>query len=589
VKRDQLIALTLALCHLGLSMNTEQALRDGPEKMGPPQRGLPPATQMETAPLLGVRRSCQAILRIEEDAVVNTFVTRYRSAITATLSGFDRLVFRGTLLPLMMDHAMEVFLHRAGVRLLDFKKYVVATSEQIKEASLRAASNAGRPIRYLQSAAIDKEALARELFAQQPIEQGVICAFRTVEPCMSFEYHRSAHACDRGLRLRPRKCLHIYQYFFHPLFGFMNARLQTWFPFNIQICLNGREWLARQFQRRGHTDFIRHDNCFTQLGDPALAQRLMDRQLAISWKPVLDAIARTLNPVHARIFKPWPLTYYWSAFQTEWATDLLFQSPQALARVYPTLVRHAMLHFHSPDVMRFLGRKGLAGQFHGELTSRVQRRHEGVRIKHWVHGNSIKMYDKAGRVLRVETTIAKTTHFKVLRPLEKVRRHPLAWQTLRKGIADLHRRAEVSQRANERYLDALATVDDSTPLHELLDHVARPVIYHGRRLRALRTGDPTDLALLNAITHGEFATAGFRNRDLRVLLYRSKCCASPTEVRRLSARVSRQLRLLRAHGVIKKVPRTHRYQLTPRGHLLTAALFAARNASLQKLVGSAAA
>ena len=520
---------------------------------------------------------------------MKSFVARYGSAITATLSGFDRLVFRGTLLPLMMDRGMHTFLHRAGVRLLDFKKYVAATSEHVKDASLRAAAEHSRPIRYLQSASTDKEALAHQLLAEHPIEQGLICAFRTVEPCMSFEYHRSADPCDRGLRLRPRKCLHIYQYFLHPVFGFLNARLQTWFPFNIQICLNGREWVARQFQRRRHTDFVRHDNCFTHLGDPALAQRLMDRQLAIAWKPALDAIARTLNPLHTRIFKPWPLTYYWSAFQTEWATDLLFESPQALASVYPRLVRHAMLHFHSPDVMRFLGRKGLAGQFHGELTSRVQRRHEGVRIKHWVHGNSIKMYDKAGRVLRVETTIAKTTHFKVLRPLEKVRRHPLAWQTLRKGIADLHRRAAVSQRANERYLDALASVEDSTPLHELLDHVARPVTYHGRRLRALRTGDPTDLALLTAITRGEFATAGFRNRDLRAILYPSKSGAIPADVRRVSARVSRQLRLLRAHGIIKKVPRTHRYQLTQRGHLLTAALFAARNASIQKLVGSAAA
>lgn len=531
---------------------------------------------------------CQATLRIEEDAVVNSFVARYRSGITATLSGFDRLVFRGTLLPLMMERAMHTFLHRAGVRLLDFKKYVVTTSERIKEASLRAAVEAGRPIRYLHSAAIDKEALARELLAEQPVEQGLICAFRTVEPCMSFEYYRSSNLQERGLRLRPRKCLHIYQYFLHPRFGFMQARLQTWFPFNIQICLNGREWLASQFKRRGYRAFARHDNCFTRLGNPALAQRLMDRQLTIGWKGALDAIAHRLNPLHPRIFKPWPMTYYWSAFQTEWATDLLFESPQALAALYPVLVRHAMLHFHSPDVMRFLGRKGLAGQFHGELTSRVQRRHEGVRIKHWVHGNSIKMYDKAGSVLRVETTIAQTHHFKVLRPLERVRRQPLAWQALRKGIADLHRRAEVSQRANERYLEALATIDETTPLHELLDQVARPVTSHGRRLRALRIGDPTDLALLQTLTRGEFATAGLRNRDLRGLLYPCTSTAA-AHTRRLSARVSRQLRLLRAHGVIKKVPRTHRYHLTRRGHLLTAALFAARNASIQQLVGAVAA
>jgi hypothetical protein len=382
---------------------------------------------------------------------VETFIARYRPAVTAVLNGFDRLVFRGTLLPLVMERGMHTLLARVGVRLLDFKHYALATSEAVKHAALKEAVTQERPIRYLQSAHTDKEALARRLLAEHPIDRGLICAFRTVEPCMSFEYHRSANPAERGLRLRPRKCLHIYKYYLHPVFGFLHARLQTWFPFNVQICLNGREWLASQLARQGRTDFARHANCFTALGDPALAQRLMDRQLTIAWKGALDRIARALNPLHRRIFRAWPLTYYWSAYQSEWATDLLFRDPQVLAPLYPALVRHAMLHFQSPDVMRFLGRKGVHGRFQGELTSSLKRRVEGVRVKHWVAGNSIKMYDKAGSVLRIETTIAKTAPFKVFRPLDpsRSRRRQLAWRPLRKGIADLHRRAQVSQRANE--------------------------------------------------------------------------------------------------------------------------------------------
>jgi hypothetical protein len=270
---------------------------------------------------------------------------------------------------------------------------------------------------------------------------------------MSFEYHRSPDPSERGLRLRPRKCLHIYKYYLHPVFGFLGTRLQTWFPFNVQIWLNGREWLARQLERKGRTDFVRHDNCFTALGDPALAQRLMDQQLTISRKRALDGIARALNPLHARIFKPWPQSYYWSAYQTEWATDLVFRDATALGAIYPALPRHAMLHFQSPDVMRFLGRAGVHHNFKGELTSRLQHRREGVRIKHWADGNSVKMYDKAGSVLRVETTVAKTMGFKVFRPVERprCRTSKLEWRPLRKGIADLHRRAQVSQRSNQAY------------------------------------------------------------------------------------------------------------------------------------------
>lgn len=516
------------------------------------------------------------------------FVSRYRSLVTCALSGFDRLVFRGTLIPLVREMGMYTLLKRSGIRLLDFKPFVQRTSEQVRIAALREANEHERPIRYLESSHVDKEDFARRLLAEDPVDKGLICALTTVEPCMSFEYHRSQDRRERGLRLRPRKCMHIYKYYVHPVFGFMHARIQTWFPFNIQVCLNGREWLGRQIARRSRMELKRYDNCFTRFGNPELAQRLMDEQLETNWTRELTAIARRLNPLHAEIFKPWPQDYYWSAYQSEWATDLLFENPAALASVYPALVRHATLHFASPDVMRFLGRKGCHGNFTGELVSSFKHRPEGIRVKHWAHGNSIKMYDKAGSVLRVETTIAKTNDFKVLRPLQNDPQGKLGWHPLRKGVADLHRRAQVSQKANETYLDALAAVNDDTPLATLLDQVSKPTTYHGRRARALRIGQADDVALLQAISRGEFATAGFRNRDLRRLLQPGASKADKKLLRRLTARIGRQIRLLRAHGLIHKVQKSHIYRLTDKGRLLTAALFAVRGASIKQLLAQAA-
>jgi hypothetical protein len=423
------------------------------------------------------------------------------------------------------------------------------------------------------------------VLAEQPIDRGLICVLTAVEPCMSFEYHRCPDREQRGLRLRPKKCLHLYRYFVHPQFGFMSVRLQTWFPFSIQICLNGREWLARQLSRR-RSDFKRADNCFTWLGNLGLAQRLMHEQLQTDWPAVLDAIARCANPLHAEIFAPQPMDYYWSGYQTEWATDLLFKDPRALAGIYPALWRHALDHFKSPDVMRFLGGR-VHGNFTGEIVTSFKNRPEGVRVKHWVRGNSIKMYDKAGSVLRVETTIARTKDFKVFRPAHDQPNGKLEWGPLRKGVADLHRRAQLSQRSNETYLDALSTVEDTTPCAKLFDAVCRPVLEDGRRFRALRLHDPSDLALLNAISRGEFAPAGFRNRDIRSLIHRSPPNLSARDRRRLSAKVSRQLRLLRVHGVIKKIPKTHRYRLTAKGLLLTAALQATRRANIKDLLKAA--
>ena len=329
------------------------------------------------------------------------------------------------------------------------------------------------------------------------------------------------------------------------------------------------------------------DNCLTWMANPALAQRLMNEQLETDWPAALSAIARSLNPIHEEIFEAWPMEYYWTGYQTEWATDVLFKDPKSLAEIYPAFVRHGTHNFQSPDVMRFLARK-CHGNFTGEVISSFKDRAEGVRVKHWVRGNSIKMYDKAGSILRVETTIGNPADFKVYRPRHDDPEGRLEWLPLRKGVADLHRRAELSQRSNERYLDALAAVDAPAPCSHVFDAVSRPVIDNHHRFRALRIGDPDDLALLRAISRGEFATSGFRNRDIRHLTEPTARRAPPQLSRRLAAKITRRFRLLRAHGVIRKISKTHRYVLTERGRLLTAALFASRDANVRRLLALAA-
>jgi hypothetical protein len=486
----------------------------------------------------------------------------------------------------MVRRGLHTHLFETGIRLLDYKDYALETSEAVKAAALAETRAEERPVLFLRSSRGSKEEIARRFLAEQPTEQGPICALYAVEPCRSFEYLRSKDTTERGFRLANRKCLHVYQYRIHPRFGFMNARIQTWFPFSIQICMNGREWLSRQLTEAG-IGFRRHDNCFPHIDDIPRAQQLLDEQLKTAWPEALDEIARLLNPLHDQIFTANPMEYYWSAFQTEWATDVMFRDPASLASLYPALLRHAMHHFQSPDVMRFLGRK-LHPNFQGEVTTSYKRRLEGARVKHWANGNSVKMYDKGGNILRVETTMANTRDFKVLRPPHDQPDGKLDWRPLRTGVADLHRRADVSQRSNERYLDALALVDDDTPIAQIFDQVSQPALYKDKRVRALRVGDHDDLALLAAVARGEFNTAGFRNRDLRLLLRPDSATASPDDTRKISARVGRQLRLLRAHGLIQKIPKTHRYKLTPKGAKLAAALLATRGATLKQLLREAA-
>jgi hypothetical protein len=237
------------------------------------------------------------------------------------------------------------------------------------------------------------------------------------------------------------------------------------------------------------------------------------------------------------------------------------------------------------SVLRFLGRAKPQG-FEGEVTSTLKRRPEGVCLRHTVNGNSIKVYDKQGSVLRVETTVVHPEQFKVYRPAEGDTEQKLKWRKVRRGVADLWRRGEVSRAANGRYLTALASVSGSTPLKNEACDVCKSVKVDGQRYRALNPWSEADGVLLEAISRGEFTINGFRNRDLRSSLYPGKATAE--QARKRSGAVSRKLALLRAHGLIKKVSGTHRWLLSEKGRRIVTALLAARQADVDRLTQLAA-
>src|SRR5450755_2026994 len=320
-------------------------------------------------------------------------------------------------------------------------------------------------------------------------------------------------------------------------------------------------------------------NCFVWIEDYEEAQKL------------LNGFARQLNPLHESIFEHYPVSYYWTAYQTEWATDIVFRQADFLRRLMPLLVRHGMLSFCSADVMRYFGRQvnqsgAIPAHLTGTLETDLKRRQEGERVKYRMNGNSAKFYDKAyseiGSVLRgAETTINTVQDLRAFRPKEGGPEEDLQWRPLRKGIADLHRRAEVSQKANDRLLNALASVDNSRSVEELTAGIQKHTQWNGRRVRDLRPW-AEDKELFAAINHGEFLINGLRNRDLQKLLYTTEP-ESQADRRRRSSAISRKLRLLRAHGIIQKVPRTHRYHVTTAGRTILVAVLTAARTSVNQL------
>jgi hypothetical protein len=387
------------------------------------------------------------------------FLKRHEGRHSGSITGFDRLLFRGILRSISYVEGLNYFMGNQRVPFKGFKAFVEKFSAGVRRRAEGIAQRAGRPFLYLPASRTDKEKLVREVLERDGIEEGLVCVLACVEPCQSFSVRPNREKRELQLVARERKCLHLYFYILNRDFGLMHIRLQTWLPLTLQVCINGREWLARQMTRAG-IEYEQKDNCFTWIADPARAQALMDRLVDYPWAKWLNRWAQWVNPWLGRQARPQLRGYYWMVRQSECATDVMFRRPEALAEVYPALCRHAIEQFSAPQVLRFLGRR-TNSRFNGEVCSRLERRVEGVCVKHYVEENSIKMYDKQGSVLRVETTINQPRRFKVYRRVTRKGRKLRGWYALRKGIVDLRRRLQLSRAANARYLEALTVVGDS--------------------------------------------------------------------------------------------------------------------------------
>jgi hypothetical protein len=492
------------------------------------------------------------------------FIRKHYAHIHGVLSCFDRMLFRGYL-PIMSGWAMAQFLNGLDLKGSSLKGFLLESSERVKDHAIAMAQKHARPFQYLVSN-IRKEDTARQLAERDGIEEGLVCVFSILEPCRTFSF-----CFQRGgpfVRSARRKCLHLYFYFMDRDFGLIHVRIQTWFPMQVQIYLNGHEWLARKLSAN-EVRYTKHDNVFLWIEDLAKAQRFADRFASLKWSLILEKYAKRVNPQRQDILRD--RGYYWVTAQSEYSTDILFKTRQDLCELYPQLLSHSTLCFGAKEVMNFLGRK-LHGKFEGEivsdLSSLVCRRTGGSRIKHRVKENWLKMYDKSGLVLRVETVINNPEEFRVRKQVLRKGKRQTEWVAMRKGVAYLFRYREVSLQANGRYLDALAVVDDPTNAKRDLDRVTTPKKdAAGRGCSGFNPLARPDAELFQSVMAGDHCLRGFKNRDIRARLastgHLRACGHDPIKE---SAKVSRTFRRFHAHGLIAKVPRTRRWRVTLYGH-----------------------
>lgn len=493
---------------------------------------------------------------------VCSFFAKFASLISWVLSCFDRVIFKGHL-PISRASQFERFVdYTLKIRRADFLRQVgPGWSERLVEHSKRFAQEAGRTWEY-HAGDIDKDAWAKEQLALSPVREGLIGVLCVMEACPTFKLAPGSERPGFVSRKVPQRVL--YYYFLDKDLGLMHVRLQTWAPFTCQVYSNGHDYLARQLKKKG-IPFEQVDNAFMHLADAAAAQRSADRFAKLPWPKILERYARQVNPLlHAELKG---MSHYWVIDQAEYATDVCFTSKHALAGLFERLLAFALLTFSPKKIFCYLGRKWHE-RFDGEVQTHYQSvREPGACIKHFMKRNWLKMYDKLGLLLRVETVINQPGEFKVLRDCpHRDGTTSLGWFAMCKGVGNLHHYQSHALACNRRYLEALAAVEDPTPSYDDLKKLTERQRHHGRSYAGFNPAREEEARLLAAVLAGDHIAQGFRNRDIRAVLYTERVADALRP--RQSAAVGRLLKRLQVRGLVAKVPRSRRWRVTEQGRRL---------------------
>jgi hypothetical protein len=481
---------------------------------------------------------------------------RYDERIAGVLSCYDRIVITGTLPTVCYAAGMTRFLSAREIRIFDYPEFASMLRDRVRARAAELAAQAAIGIEHIAKSHIRKEEVVAKVLEARGDHPGLVHVISAMEACDCYQPWHDKTTHRTFVRPDSGKCLYYYFYFIDADLGLIYLRVPTWAPFRLQFYCNGHSWLARRLTAEG-IDFTAADNAFLRIADWPRAQELADGFSPDRLHAVLDRYAAMCCPV----LDVFGQTYHWSLMQVEYSTDLAFRSPATLAPLYAQLSRESVLSVKAEQIATFLGRQ-IAPQLAQELGSQFSTRIEGTCIKHRFGSASIKMYDKFGCVLRIETTTNDVSFFKHHRKVEHRDGPPTrAIAPVKKTIYSLIDLREILLACNRRYLAHLSALDDFSAGVRALDRLTKPRSVEGKTVKGINFFDPVDNALLHALQNPKINIAGLRRADLAPLLDE----LSPS-------RLSRQLHRLREIGVIKKVVGTYRYYLTKMGRGATAAL-----------------
>lgn len=474
---------------------------------------------------------------------------KYEAEIAGMLHCYDRVIIRGYLEPLGYAKGMTKYLYNAGIPIFDYTKFAEPLRNEIRTNAENIAQRNGMTIEFISKAGdVRKEERVQAIIAQRGQAPGLVCIFSVMERCQAYQPWHNKETHYTYMKLTEGKCLHYYFYFIDRELGLCHVRVPTWCPFRLQFYFNGHQVLAAKLDEAG-IGYELVDNAFVQIDDFERANELACLNIEVLHAK-LDEFARSYCPVVTSL----NLSYRWSISQAEYATDLVFRQPERLQAILPPLMEILIQAVKPADIATFLGRK-LSDLYQGDMGNRFNKRWLGTRLKHQMGPVSIKMYDKFNLVLRLETTVNDVSFFQQYRQVHhRDGTTSKKYAKLKKSIYSLSPLAETLQAVNLRYLKFISAIDTPEAGSAKLQRLTETVAQNEHRYKGFNLLAEEDASLFRLLLNGDFLIQGFSNHTLRQHLSALS-----------SAQISRLLKRLRVHGLIRKVQKHHRYYLTQFG------------------------
>jgi hypothetical protein len=480
---------------------------------------------------------------------------RYSGQIAGVLSCYDRILIQGTVPDFCYAGAMTNYLYAHHIRIFDYAQFAQPIREGLCEHAKRLAAEAGTEMRFIRKSGIRKAEIVHEIIKERGAHPGLVALLSAMEACSTYKPWHDKATGKSFMRPDDGKCLHLYFYFIDEHLGLCHLRVPTWCPFRLQFYCNGHFWLAAELAKR-RMQYHVIDNAFVSIANFPRAQEIADGLQVKALHRKLDAFVRRYCPAISDL----GVTYHWSIDQAEYSTDITFKRQADLRAIYDHLTRTAIHAVKPEHVATFLGRK-LDPRYEDEMGNRFDTRIEGTRVRHTMGPASVKMYDKHGLILRIETTVNDASFFKHYRRVEhRDGTTETKWTSMKKGIYSLPALREVLCAANRRYLEFISAIDTPTAGIDALRKISAKLREGEHTYPGFNFFAKHDQALMEALARGENCIRGLSNKSLRRRF--------PDKS---SGQITRILKRLRIHGLIKKVGHTYHYYLTQLGRTVVMA------------------